>query len=436
LTQISGWGRYPRADVDVVAPVSIATARAALHADSDRPLIARGLGRSYGDSALAPRVMSTRNLDLLLDFSEGTGQVRCGAGVSLAELTEVFLPRGWFLPVTPGTKFVTVGGAIASDVHGKNHHVDGCFSNYVDRFELLAADGEVLTCSRTTRPELFNATCGGMGLTGIILEAALRLRRVSSAFIEQTTFKTGNIRDTLALFEAHQHHTYSVAWIDNLASGAALGRSLLMVGDHVPDAALRAEPRRSVSIPMDMPTQLLNHYTIRAFNALYYHRVQREKTQRRVSYEEFFYPLDRIHHWNRLYGKRGFTQYQFVIPKSAGLEGLTTIAKRIAASQRGSFLSVLKLFGSANANPLSFPMEGYTLALDFKVEEPLFALLDELDAIVLDFGGRLYLAKDARMRAATFKRSYSGWEQFQDIRARYHMQERFRSHQSRRLGLD
>jgi FAD/FMN-containing dehydrogenase len=394
------------------------------------------MGRSYGDSSLSAHIIGTDYLDLVLGFDTTTGIVQCSAGVTLADLLDIFVPKGWFLPVTPGTKFVTVGGAIASDVHGKNHHLDGCFSEYVDEFDLLLASGDLVTCSKTQNSDLFHATCGGMGLTGIILEAKLRLRRVASAFIEQKTLKARNLAEALSLFDAHNDKPYSVAWIDCLATGDALGRSLIMLGQHAQTGELIHRAKSPVSVPVDMPPQVLNRFTIKAFNALYYHRIQKKQSEQRVHYEPFFYPLDGIHHWNRLYGKRGFTQYQFVLPKAAGLEGMTTILRKIAGSGRGSFLAVLKVFGKQNANLLSFPIEGYTLALDFKIENGLFELLDELDAMVLNYGGRLYLTKDARMSERTFKSSYPNWEEFQKVRARYGAQSKFASHQSKRLGLE
>lgn len=424
--QIHGWGRYPTIDAGIFQPDKLPTT----------PCIPRGMGRSYGDSSLAPQVISTRPLDLLLDFNAATGQLCCGAGVSLAELLTVFVPRGWFLPVTPGTQFVSVGGAIASDVHGKNHHLHGCFSEYVLNVELMLADGSKITCSRSQYPDLFHATCGGMGLTGLVMTATLQLQRIQSAFIEQTTLKARCLEEALELFANHHAATYSVAWLDCLATGAALGRSLLMLGEHATAGGLQTKRKPSLSVPFDLPPQLLNTYSIRAFNALYYRRIRQPQSQQRVHYEPFFYPLDGIRHWNRLYGKNGFLQYQFVIPKATGIAGLQMILQRIAASERGSFLAVLKAFGAENANLLSFPLEGYTVALDFKRTPDLFGLLDELDAMLLEVGGRLYLTKDARMDKQTFQRGYTRWEQFQQVREQYGAIGRFASLQSRRLGLD
>ena len=429
-----GWGRYPRHAAQLMQPQSVRDAIQQL--GEHGPLLGRGMGRSYGDSALADKLISTRQLNRLFSFDEQSGLLACAAGISLGELLDVFVPRGWFLPITPGTQFVSIGGAIASDVHGKNHHVHGCFSECVDSIELLLGDGSQVTCSRSERPELFHASCGGMGLTGLIVAATLRLLPIESAYIKQTTYKAANLEAVLQLFEAHAAATYSVAWIDCLASGAALGRSLLMLGEHARDGQLVLPAKPRLSVPLDMPSFLLNRFSVQAFNELYYQRIRRHESKQRVSYESFFYPLDGLQQWNRLYGKQGFVQYQFVIPKAAGLEGMRAILERISASHRGSFLAVLKAFGAANDNLLSFPMDGYTLALDFKLEAGLLTLLEELDRMVLAYGGRLYLAKDARMSEATFKQSQPNWQQFQEVRAQYGALGKFASLQSRRLGLD
>lgn len=432
--RVHGWGRYPTLDATLHHPLTISAALTTLAAEGS--LIGRGMGCSYGDSALHERLIDTRALHHLLDFDPQLGTLRCQAGATLDQLLRVLVPRGWFLPVTPGTRFVTLGGAVASDVHGKNHHQHGCFSEFVDELLLGLADGSRLSCSRSVHPELFHATCGGMGLTGLILEVSLRLAPIRSTAIEQTTFKAANLEEALQLFETQQHRTYSVAWIDCLARGADLGRSLLMVGEHAEDGDLQLPPARSLGVPLDMPGALLNRTSMQLFNTLYYQRARRPESSQRIHYQGFFYPLDGIRDWNRLYGKQGFLQYQFVIPKAAGLEGMRSILSRIAESRRGSFLAVLKVFGEQNRNPLSFPLAGYTLALDFKYDPGLFPLLDELDDRVLEQGGRIYLSKDARLNEARFKRSYPAWGQLQEIRARYGAQGKFVSRQAQRLGLE
>jgi decaprenylphospho-beta-D-ribofuranose 2-oxidase len=433
--KITGWGRFPVIESEVKTPITSTALRNLFAGASSVPRIPRGAGRSYGDSALAPNTISSRILNHITHFDEHTGTIRCGAGVTLTELLDLFVPRGWFLHSTPGTKLISVGGAIASDVHGKSHHREGCFSNHVSELTLMLGDGETVTCSRDTHSELFHATCGGMGLTGVILDATFRLRPIESAHILETTYKAANLDEALTLIEANEGTTYSVAWIDCLSTGDRLGRSLLMIGDFVDDGRLDLKRGKPLSVPFDMPGFLLNRYSVTAFNALYYHRVRKRQSERIVHFESFFYPLDSIRDWNRIYGKGGFTQYQFVVPKEAGKAGMASVLNRIAESKRGSFLAVLKAFGKGNDNYLSFPMEGYTLALDFKIDQGLFPFLEELDRIVLDHGGRIYLSKDVRMSESTFKRGYPRWETFQEVRRRYGADRAFRSLQSDRLGL-
>lgn len=432
--EIHGWGRYPRVEAEIAYPHS--PTQCSKEVGDAVSLIARGLGRSYGDSSLADQVLCTRYLDHFQAFDESTGLLTCSAGVSLNDILQVFVPRGWFLPVTPGTRHVTVGGAIASDVHGKNHHVDGSFGDHVASIELLLGNGERVQGSPANNPDLFHATCGGMGLTGIILSATLRLKPIRSSTIVETTIKAPNLDAVLVAFEENAATNYSVAWIDCLARGKNLGRSLLMLGEHTDEGPLTVQAKKPLEVPFDMPANLLNHATVKAFNTLQYWKTRQTRRTRRILFEPFFYPLDVVADWNRLYGTPGFIQYQFVLPKASGVAGLRKALELIAASGRGSFLAVLKAFGKGNQNLLSFPTEGYTLALDFKAEPAVFQLLDQLDKLVLDHGGRLYLAKDARMSEATFKAGYPRWQEFEKIRDRYHAIGKFASIQSRRLGLE
>jgi FAD/FMN-containing dehydrogenase len=398
-------------------------------------LIARGLGRSYGDSSLSTAMLDTCYLDHFLSFDADSGLVACSAGVTLDDILRIFVPKGWFLPVTPGTRYVTVGGAIAGDVHGKNHHVEGCFSDHVVGMELLLGNGERLMASPETNEDLFHATCGGMGLTGVIVSATIRLKPIRSSTIKQTTIKTPDLDTVLAAFEEHHTATYSVAWIDCLAKGKHLGRSLLMLGEHAEEGGLRVWKKKPVPVPVDLPGFLMNQLTVKTFNTLYYGRVRKMKQESEIPYTPFFYPLDALDQWNRLYGKGGFVQYQFVLPKSSGIQGLQRILERIANSGKASFLAVLKVFGAENRNHLSFPMEGYTLALDFKAEPTLFKLLEELDHLVVEYGGRINLTKDARMNADVFQAGYPRLQEFEAVREKYHARGKFCSLQSKRLGL-
>ena len=432
--EISGWGRYPWVNASIASPSDSAACQKLLQGNSE--WIARGLGRSYGDSSLSDQVISTSRMEFFRSFDSSSGELVCDSGVSLLEILNTFVPQGWFLPVSPGTRYVTVGGAIAADVHGKNHHIDGSFCDHVQRIELLLGNSEKVIISREAYPELFFATCGGMGLTGIILSACFRLKPIQSSQIIETAIKAPNLDSVLDGFEQNIQSTYSVAWIDCLAKGKDLGRSLLMLGEHAKTGPLSVSDKKTLGIPMDAPDLLLNPLSIKLFNELYYAKASDSNRERQIGFETYFYPLDQIRDWNRLYGKSGFLQYQFVIPLSAGREGLRAILDCISNSGKGSFLAVLKTFGKSNQNDLSFPIEGYTLALDFKVDDKVFPLLSRLDAMVLDLGGRLYLAKDARMSESTFKNSYPRWEHFQEVRANYHARGKFWSIQSKRLGLD
>lgn len=430
--EMYGWGRFPTLEAEVTYPLSPGQCVSAIQ-DIEH-LIARGNGRSYGDSGLATRLIDTRHLNHFLNFDETTGILHCASGVLLHDIIKIFVPRGWFLPVTPGTAFVTVGGAIASDVHGKNHHCDGTFTDYVTEIELLLGTGERVVTSPTDKPDLFHATCAGMGLTGIILSASIRLKPIKSSKMVETRIKAPDIDAVLAAFSEHQGSPYSVAWIDCMARGKNLGRSVLMLGEHAEDGILTLANNTSLSIPFNIPHRLLNQTTVSLFNQFFY-ASKPQKQIRQVRFESYFYPLDKLHNWNRLYGKAGFVQYQFVLPLSSGVNGLRDILERIAASRQGSFLAVLKVFGKGNNNHLSFPIEGYTLSLDFKVSPDMFLLLIELDKLVLKHGGRLYLPKDARMSEAMFKEGYPRHTEFEEVRAKYGAIGKFASAQSKRLGL-
>lgn len=438
--KLSSWGRYPISDSTVCRPRNIAALAAALSdtpgkSSNDAACIARGMGRSYGDSALAPNVQSTTALDHFMSFDETEGLLRCAAGTTLESILRVIMPRGWFLPVVPGTWHVSVGGAIASDVHGKNHHLDGSFSQYVESLRLMLASGEILQCSEQENPHLFHATCAGMGLTGIITDATLRLRRVRSSAILQRSLRASNLETLFALLETHHDTRYSVAWLDCLSRGSSLGRSLLYLGEHADDETFTPLSNSRVNVPWTTPAFLLNRYSMSLFNSAYYHKPIRAGLEQRLEAKQYFFPLDSIQHWNRLYGKKGFLQYQCVIPNATALSAMREILTRISDAGKGSFLSVLKKLGPANRNLLSFPLAGYTLALDFKFEPAILPLLDALDHIVLAHGGRLYLTKDARMSQDMFRRSYPRWEEMAQIRAKTGADRFFHSLQSRRLGL-
>ncbi|MCZ8333280.1 MAG: FAD-binding oxidoreductase [Rhodobacteraceae bacterium] len=439
---LSGWGRYPRLDVTVTSPRAEDDLRAALVTG---PVIARGNGRAYGDSAINPRLtLDMRGMNRMLAFDPASGQLTAEAGVTLDAVINSFLPRGWFPMVTPGTRYVTLGGMIAADVHGKNHHRDGAFGTCLDWVEVMGPDGIPHRASLTENDDLFRATLGGMGLTGIITRAAFRLRPVETAWIRQRTIPTPDLDATIEAFETHADATYSVAWIDCLTRGAGLGRSVVTLGEHATradlppsmrPAALALPPRRRLRVPMDAPAFALNRHTVRAFNHLYHRRATTQAGEAFVGWEEYFYPLDAILDWNRIYGRRGFVQYQCVLPPATARAGLRTLIDRIAEAGQASFLAVLKRMGPEGLGQIGFPMEGYTLALDFPASPDALALLPALDDIVLAHSGRFYLAKDARLPATTLHRADPRLQGFRAAREAAGQARHFASHQSERLGL-
>jgi decaprenylphospho-beta-D-ribofuranose 2-oxidase len=429
----SSWGMYPKIKSSVFRFQKEESLKCIIETQS--ALIPRGNGRSYGDSALSNHIIDVRPHDYFESFDDDNGLLHVQAGVLLSEILEAFVPRGWFLKVTPGSKLITIGGAIASDVHGKNHHVEGCFSESIKEFSIMLADGEVITCSKEGTPELFRATCGGMGLTGVILDAKIYLKKINSKYIDQTTIKTQNLKETFEAFEEYQHIPYSVAWIDCLAKGTEIGKCLLMTGDFRDDGQLDYKNKCNLAIPFNFPSFALANWSVRAFNWLYYWKVKDRVSKQKVDIDTFFYPLDSIAHWNRIYGKNGFTQYQFILPKEHSYEGLEEILKSISDSGKGSFLAVLKLYGKANENYLSFPIKGYSLALDFKIEKGLFDLLDKLDDIVVKFNGRIYLTKDVRVSKEVFEQGYPQVETFRKFRKINKMDVKFQSLQSKRVEI-
>ncbi|MFN3604984.1 MAG: FAD-dependent oxidoreductase [Leptonema sp. (in: bacteria)] len=446
---ISNWGNFPVVKANYYSIKEVYE----FLKQKESSFIVRGLGRSYGDSSLAENIFDGTKWNCFLNFDEKTGILYCEAGVTIQEILEVFVPRGWFVPVTPGTKFVTIGGAISADVHGKNHHKEGSFCKHVVSVEVLLPNGKIIECSPVKNHELFRFICGGMGLLGVILRAKLILKKIESAYILQTLYKAKNLSEMLALFEQHKNSTYTVAWMDCLAKGNQIGRGILFTGEHATKEDLekfgfKGDPftikqKKKFTVPFFLPSFILNPLTVKVFNFLFYHK-HKEKTSI-VDYDTFFYPLDSIHHWNRIYGRKGFVQYQFVLPKKNGLEGTKEIIHEISKSNKGSFLVVFKLFGDPKSIPqkgskkvihfpLSFPEEGYTLALDFSIKGDLSEFLKKLDRIVEKYNGKLYLAKDARMPKEFFYKSYPVKE-FLKIKKQYDPKNRLVSLQGERLGL-
>jgi hypothetical protein len=438
--QIANWGNYPVMESDEESFAFPDQLNQLLDEEAD--FIPRGNGRCYGDASLAQRTISTLKYDKILSFDTAIGIFECQSGLVLDQILEVIVPRGWFLPVTPGTKFITVGGAVASDVHGKNHHVDGSFSNHILDMDIVLASKKVITCSPQMNEDLFEASCGGMGLTGLITRVKFRLKKIETSFIKQKQIKARNLEELIQLFQTYHQYTYSVAWIDCLKKGEQFGRSILMLGEHARLSdldkqqlrdPLQLPKKKQINLPFNLPSWALNAFTVKAFNYLFYAKNFKPEINNVISYEPFFYPLDAILHWNRGYGKNGFVQYQFVLPMEAK-PGLIEILSRISDKGLGSFLAVLKVFGKQESI-ISFPKEGYTLALDFSVRPGLLEFLDGLDQVVLRYGGRLYMSKDARMKPEVLQSGYPDLGKFKDIVRKYNPEAKIHSLQSDRLFL-
>lgn len=438
-SSVAGWGGTPSARTKVHAGSTPTAIRGALLSVNGRGLIPRGLGRSYGDAAQRSggAVVAMEGARGVRWHDETNGVVEAASGATIADLIVFGEPFGWFPPVTPGTRFVTVGGALAADIHGKNHHVAGSFGDHVLSIELMRADGEVVIVDPAVDPVLFWATVGGLGLTGVILSVRLRMIRVPGTRMAVTTFRTPDLEATMtAMASADETFDYTVSWIDLMATGSSLGRGVVTNGDHAAEAG-PALSDLAVSVPGWWRHNLVQPPGIRAFNELWFRRAPAQPSERVESYGTFFYPLDGVRQWNRLYGARGFLQYQFVLPFEAE-ERLPQIVARIAQAQLPVFLAVLKRFGPQGQGMISFPRSGWTLALDLpapRLGSTVNALLDELDAELASIGGRIYLAKDSRMAARHVEAMNPRIEEFRWALAEFDPEGRFASDLSVRLGL-
>lgn len=424
MESLFSWGRYPHS-AQIPHPIhwteDVSQRMAAIATLGRGATLAFGCGRSYGDSCLAEsgHVLAIQDMNRVLAADWETGVVLAQAGLTLAELIRFALPRGWFLPVTPGTKFVTLGGAVANDVHGKNHHVMGTFGRHVQHLVIHRSDEGVIECSPHQRPDLFAATVGGLGLTGVIVAVAIQLRRVTSSEIEQRVIRFDGFDEFFELSRARDvSHEYTVAWVDCLAKGKHAGRGHYIAGNHAQNEFIELAPTGGLRMPIDPPFSLVNSFSLRVFNTLYYHRQRKKEVVSLVGYDPFFYPLDRLQQWNRMYGRAGFQQYQCVVPQQDGPEVIRAVMQQISKSGTGSFLAVLKQCGEvASPGLLSFPLHGVSLALDFPQRDQVnMRLFSKLDALVHEASGRLYPAKDAHMSAAHFKQAYPQWGKIEALR--------------------
>lgn len=441
---LEGWGRYSRVESDVLRSESRRDLIAAVTSNGNHPVLARGLGRAYGDAALLSGgvTLLMERLDRILEFDPETGWLKCEAGFSLDDLVRIFLPRGFFPPVVPGTRFVTLGGALASDVHGKNHHISGSWASHVRNVELLKSTGEIVFCDAENNSELFWATAGGQGLTGIILSMEVRLLPVESDAMDVTSTRVRDLEEFLGASAAHQEWPYSVGWIDGLARGKSMGRGNFIAGKHAPAGSsgkagiLSKLPRGLVSGKFLESNLLLNGLSARMFNAAYYRKQFTKRSRGTTSVYPFFFPLDAVDRWNRMYGKRGFFQYQFVVPPDPQHLALKQLLKTISESGTLPFLGVIKEFGTESHSGLSFPRPGVTVALDFaNTGQNTLDLFTRLDDMVADAGGRVYLSKDARLGVEDFRRMYPECEEWKRVRDEADPLNMFQSELGRRLGL-
>jgi decaprenylphospho-beta-D-ribofuranose 2-oxidase len=443
MTTLSGWGRYPLFESEMIIPRSLDAVRTATSAFEGS--VARGNGRAYGDAAVgAGKTLSMLAMDRIRAFDPVTGRLTVEAGVVLADVIADFLPRGFYPRVVPGTRFVTVGGAIAADVHGKNHHIHGGFGDHVDSLVLATVGGEIIRASREDNRDIFFATIGGMGLTGTIIEATIRLAPVETGWIRQQTIVAPDLAAAMAVFEANENITYSVAWIDCLAKGAHLGRSLVYLGEHarlneldqheLPARFPEIRPPR-IAVPFNFPGITLNNLSVSAFNELYFRMGARKAGNPfMVAIDPYFFPLDGVSDWNRIYGRRGFVQHQCVLPAQTASWALAEVLGLISRRGNASFLTTLKKLGPSSGF-LSFPMGGYTLALDFGMAPDLLDFLEVLDSVVVKAGGRLYLAKDARQSRETFTAGYPSLSRFREIRHTLDPKHQIRSRLADRLDF-
>jgi decaprenylphospho-beta-D-ribofuranose 2-oxidase len=418
--EVEGWGRFPRIKSEVYRPNSLKKLKAVV---SQCPhILAFGSNLSYGDCSLARSSVDMKLLNKFLSFDRRRGVVKVEAGLVLEDLLEVVVPRGWMVPVSPGTKFVTIGGLVASDVHGRNHHVAGCFGDHVVSMDIVLASGELVTCTAKKNSDLFEAVIGGQGLLGIIYAVEFKLKRVESSFMDVYKKKCYSFAEIIAVLDkADSVFPYTVCWIDTFSS-----KGIVMAAKFSEQGELKWKKRRRYTVPFTFPSLTLNKTSMGLFNWLYF-AVSRSGRSR-AFYDSFFYPLDAVHKWNRLYGKKGFFQYQCILPKEGIKEVLAVVA------EKGSFLSVLKKFGPEK-RLLSFPKEGYTLTLDFPVCQANKKLAEQLDTIVLRYNGRLYLSKDALMSKDFFESMYPNLDEWKKIKKKYDPKDKFVSLQARRLGL-
>jgi len=428
---ISGWGNFPIINARIHEHWSVNQIQSFIKKNNE--IISSGLLRSYGDCALNNNLLSSKSLNRILEFNPNQKKITCESGVSFKDLINFLADYNLTIPVTPGTKFITIGGAIASDIHGKNHHLQGTFGSWVESLRIVDANGEIINCSNSENPDLFKATVSGMGLTGFILDATIKLIDLNSALIEQKTIKAKDLTHLFELFEEFQSKQFSVSWIDTNSNKRKIGRGVLFLGKSIKSNTKLELNEPKINLPFYLPNKTLNKFTVGLLNNTYY--FMNKSGVKTVHFDKFFYPLDIIQNWNRGYGKNGFFQYQFVVPKEFSFVAINRVLNKMQEYGISSFLTVLKLMGPNNDFLLSFPMEGYTLAMDITLSRKSLELAKELDKIILNSNGRIYLTKDARMSKDIFWKTYQNIHKFLEIKFKYDPNNKFQSLQSKRLGI-
>jgi len=431
---LSGWGNNINVNSNIYLPKNNDDITNLYKKGIALNSITRGLGRSYGDSSLDNSIISLKNYEKYIKFDNELGTLECSSNYSLNEILKLIVKKGWFFNVTPGSKFITIGGAIASDVHGKNHHLDGSFCDYIFSFKIITSQGILYNCSKEENLELFQASCGGMGLTGIIVSAKIKLLKIKSKIINTEIIKTKNLEQTIKSFKKLNANKYIVAWIDALAKNEHMGRSVIFIGNHSDEGDLNFFEKIKFSIPKIFPGFLLNKYIIKAFNKFYYF-IHKNNKKIKQSLNNFFYPLDSIGSWNNLYGKEGFIQIQILITEKNFEEVICKTLEFFQKKKQFSFLTTLKELGIGNENYLSFPSKGYTLTLDLKMNSNLKTIYEEFELLLAQYKTKVYLTKDSFMSKKYFEDTYKKLNKFKEIKNKYDPLNVIKSFQSRRLGL-
>jgi decaprenylphospho-beta-D-ribofuranose 2-oxidase len=434
MTMINGWGKYSKYKTRIYKPQNISLIKKKLKNSPTDTFICRGLGRSYGDSSINDKIIDLTNIKRKFQISKKKREIKCTSNLSIKELLPILLKQNFFFKVTPGTQYVTVGGAIASDIHGKNHHIDGSFCDYVNEIEIMLANGKIIKCSRTKNQELFFSTCGGMGLTGIILSAKIQLLKVPSNFIKETIIKSNSLKETVSLFEKFNHKKYIVSWIDSCGKKHNLGRGIVYIGEHTKVKSENFSKHRSFNLSFEFPNFFLNNFTLKILNKIFFFKSLKFK-ERIVEIKKYFYPLDNINNWNKIYGKSGFVQIQILVSKDNIIKNLKRILLFFQKKKQVSFVTTLKKMGKKNNNLLSFPQEGYTITFDIKNNTHLKTFYSDLEKILIKINAKIYLTKDTLMSQNYFEKTYLNKNKFIKNKKIYDPKFKFRSYQSKRLGI-